>query len=335
MKMCALGMRGFTRGCMLTWCGSRSPLRRLHGAQEATMLSQPEPPPLEGGMTWSTLRLVRAPQYWHCQPSRANTARRVILRLCVSRGMRTYATSRMTTGRGSEPVAQWSSLVPISTTSAFALSRSTVARRTVQTLIGSYVAFRTSTRPPDQRPQPSEAGPCRWWSAGGTDPSGAGGTAAVAIAAGKCTHGFRGTRAVRAVRRFAPWHAVPRRNAVRAVHTARAPERGTSSATGPHRKGFERPDAPASAAGARRRPSVQRDGADLAGQGDADGLRLLGRELDLAFAAVDLLAVQPGGLAVGDRGEHDAAVVRVEQRERRRLVARELAVGVVADQRAV
>src|SRR5918995_3649941 len=90
----------------------------------------------------------------------------------------------MTTGRGSEPVAQWRSRVPISMTSALLLSRSTVARRTVQTLIGSYVAFRTSTRPPDQRPQPSAAGPCRWEALGGTDPSGAGGTAAVAIAGG-------------------------------------------------------------------------------------------------------------------------------------------------------
>ena len=68
---------------------SRSPLRRLHGAQEATMFSQSDPPPLERGITWSTVRLVRAPQYWHSQPSRAKTARRVILRLCVSRGMRT------------------------------------------------------------------------------------------------------------------------------------------------------------------------------------------------------------------------------------------------------
>ena len=41
------------------------------------------------GITWSTVRLVRAPQYMHCQPSRANTARRVILRLCESRGIRT------------------------------------------------------------------------------------------------------------------------------------------------------------------------------------------------------------------------------------------------------
>jgi hypothetical protein len=89
MKICGFGTRGLTRGCMSIWCGSRSPLRRLQGAQEATMLSQLEPPPLERGMTWSTVRLVRAPQYWHCQPSRAKTARRVILRLCVSRGTRT------------------------------------------------------------------------------------------------------------------------------------------------------------------------------------------------------------------------------------------------------
>src|SRR4051794_1927355 len=89
MKMCAPGVRGLVRGCMLTWCGSRSALRRLHGAQDATMLSQPEPPPFERGITWSTVRLVRAPQYWHIQPSRANTARRVILPLGVSRGMRT------------------------------------------------------------------------------------------------------------------------------------------------------------------------------------------------------------------------------------------------------
>src|SRR3954451_8321176 len=51
MKMCAPGVCGLVRGCMLTWCGSRSALRRLHGAHEATMLSQPEPPPLERGIT--------------------------------------------------------------------------------------------------------------------------------------------------------------------------------------------------------------------------------------------------------------------------------------------
>jgi hypothetical protein len=89
MNTFGLGMRGLTRGCMPTWCGRRSPLRRLHGAHEATMFSQSDAPPFERGMTWSTVRLVRAPHYWHSQPSRANTARRVILRLCVSRGMRT------------------------------------------------------------------------------------------------------------------------------------------------------------------------------------------------------------------------------------------------------
>ena len=51
-------------------------MRRLHGAQEATMLSQVEDPPLERGMTWSTVRLERDPQYWQVQPSRAKTARR-------------------------------------------------------------------------------------------------------------------------------------------------------------------------------------------------------------------------------------------------------------------
>src|SRR5918995_2471653 len=95
----------------------------------------------------------------------------------------------MTTGRGNEPVAQCRSREPTSITSALLLSSSTVARRTVHTLIGSYVALRTSTRPPDQRPQPSDSGPCRWESLGGTDPSGAGGTAAVALAGAKCSPG--------------------------------------------------------------------------------------------------------------------------------------------------
>src|SRR3712207_9278022 len=83
----------------------------------------------------------------------------------------------MTTGLVIEPFTQWRSCCPVSTTSAFDFRSSTVARRTVQTLIGSYVAFRTSTRPPLQRPEPSGVDPCRWWSTGGTDPDGAGGTA--------------------------------------------------------------------------------------------------------------------------------------------------------------
>ena len=51
-------------------------------------------------MTWSTVKFERAPQYWHVHPSRANTARRVILRRCVSRGTFTYVTRRITIGRG-------------------------------------------------------------------------------------------------------------------------------------------------------------------------------------------------------------------------------------------
>src|SRR4051795_11592327 len=86
MNTCALGALGVLRGCIPAFSGMLSPLRRLHGAQDATMLSQLELPPFERGMTWSTGGLEREPQYWHVHPSRAKTARRVILRRCVSRG---------------------------------------------------------------------------------------------------------------------------------------------------------------------------------------------------------------------------------------------------------
>src|SRR5918998_1628089 len=102
----------------------------------------------------------------------------------------------MTTGGGEEPEGPCRAREPTSITSALLLSSRTVARRTVHTLIGSYVALRTSTRPPDQRPQPSASGPCRWESNGGTDPSGAGGTAAVAIAGRSVAQRTTGTRAL-------------------------------------------------------------------------------------------------------------------------------------------
>ena len=86
MKMCGDGARGVVRGCMLAWAGRWSPLRRLQGAQHATMLSHSALPPFDRGITWSTVRFEREPQYWHVHESRANTARRVILRRCVSRG---------------------------------------------------------------------------------------------------------------------------------------------------------------------------------------------------------------------------------------------------------
>src|SRR5919109_2280742 len=97
---------------------------------------------------------------------------------------------RMTTGRGSEPLTQWRSLVPISSTSALSLSNRTVARRTVQTLIGSNVAFSTSTRPPDQRPEPSVTDPCRWSCPRDTDRAGAGGTA-LSMAEPECSRAIR------------------------------------------------------------------------------------------------------------------------------------------------
>ena len=50
------------------------------------MFSQLEDPPFERGITWSTVRFERDPQYWQVQLSRANTARRVIFRRWASRG---------------------------------------------------------------------------------------------------------------------------------------------------------------------------------------------------------------------------------------------------------
>ena len=50
------------------------------------MFSQLESPPLERGMTWSTVSVERVPQYWQDHPSRAKTARLVIFRRLVSRG---------------------------------------------------------------------------------------------------------------------------------------------------------------------------------------------------------------------------------------------------------
>src|SRR5215217_1117695 len=97
---------------------------------------------------------------------------------------------RITTGFASEPLAQCSVWLPISITSAFSFRSRTVARRTVHTLMGSYVALSTSTRPPDQRPAPSGLDPCRRRSTSGTDPVGAGGTA-VAIA-GRSVEGASG-----------------------------------------------------------------------------------------------------------------------------------------------
>ena len=87
--MVGLGGDGRRRGCIRAWAGRRSAFLRLHGAQQVTMLSHEEAPPFERGTTWSTVSVPRSlPQYWHVQRSRANTARRVILRLCASRGMR-------------------------------------------------------------------------------------------------------------------------------------------------------------------------------------------------------------------------------------------------------
>jgi hypothetical protein len=70
------------------------------------------------------------------QPSRANSARREILRFSV-RGTRTYWTSRITCGRGYVSVADLRGTSSFSITSALPLNTSTWARRTVVTFSGS------------------------------------------------------------------------------------------------------------------------------------------------------------------------------------------------------
>ena len=51
MKTCGCGALGSREGCMLAWIGVMSPLRRLQGAQEVTMLSQALVPPRLRGTT--------------------------------------------------------------------------------------------------------------------------------------------------------------------------------------------------------------------------------------------------------------------------------------------
>ena len=67
----------------------RLPLRRLHGAHEATTFSQIDSPPRLRGTTWSRVSFpASVPQYWHFQLSRAKSARREIFR-CTDLGTRT------------------------------------------------------------------------------------------------------------------------------------------------------------------------------------------------------------------------------------------------------
>ena len=74
----------------------------------------------------------------------------------------------------------------------------------------------------------------------------------------------------------------------------------------------------------RLRPSARRSASSSSGE-----------SCELGGARGDLLGVQARLVAVVDRGQHDPGAVGVEQRDRQRLVARHLVVGVVADQRAV
>ena len=55
MKSTGAGGRGRAGSTIWISCGSRLPLRRLHGAHEVTTFSQVESPPRERGITWSSV----------------------------------------------------------------------------------------------------------------------------------------------------------------------------------------------------------------------------------------------------------------------------------------
>src|SRR5215218_6547157 len=88
----------------------------------------------------------------------------------------------MTTGRAIVKLSAWRLQVACSSTSARSLSTSTVARLTVQTLIGSYEALRTRTRPfvpPRCACRPSSSA---GWCPGASSPrAGSTGCSAVAV----------------------------------------------------------------------------------------------------------------------------------------------------------
>src|SRR6478672_7923243 len=84
----------------------RFPFFRLQGAHEVTTFSQTESPPRLRGTTWSRVsRPEVVPQYTQRHPSRANNARREILRW-TARGTLTYWTSRITCGHGYVSLAE-------------------------------------------------------------------------------------------------------------------------------------------------------------------------------------------------------------------------------------
>ena len=62
-NMCGCGVEGLRLRGIPAWSGRESPLRRLHGAHDATMFSHDESPPLDRGITWSTVSVDVEPQY--------------------------------------------------------------------------------------------------------------------------------------------------------------------------------------------------------------------------------------------------------------------------------
>src|SRR6185369_1374620 len=155
---CELNDCGRLSSRMRASSGVRSPLRLLHGRQQATRFSHPEEPPRERGTTWSSVRScggAARPQYWHVLWSR----RRMFLRerLLRSNGMWMYSSSRMTDGAMISVDGECRTRSDASSTRAEPFRISTTARRIEHTLIGSNEALRTKTLPSINSQVPPES----------------------------------------------------------------------------------------------------------------------------------------------------------------------------------
>src|SRR4051812_30895442 len=122
----SLGANGARASFSPTSTWWRFSLRELHRGHAATTLSHVCGPPFDLGMTWSTFSAGR-PQYWHTQPSRANTAR-LVSAAWARYGIRTKYRRRTTDGAGMSRRSD-RKITPLEArTSALSLSTRTTAR---------------------------------------------------------------------------------------------------------------------------------------------------------------------------------------------------------------
>src|SRR5436190_23604238 len=124
----SLGAAGLRGSFSPTSWVSRFSLRELQRRHAATTFSQECKPPLDFGTTWSTFS-AGAPQYWHTQPSRAKTPRRVSA-AWARWGTCTKYRSFTTDGAAIAKRSEWKTTPLEATTSALSLRTRRIALRT-------------------------------------------------------------------------------------------------------------------------------------------------------------------------------------------------------------